>query len=73
MAILHQTSLSLLYYLLKMALFNNNNVLTFNDIYEAIKSSKAVYPDVIKKELVVFKEKFKKELEEEGVNVIIPE
>ena len=35
-------------------------------IYEAIKSSKAVYPDVIIKEIETFKEEFKKELSEEN-------
>ena len=33
----------------------------------------SVYPDVIKKELVVFKEKFEEELAAEGVIVEIPE
>jgi len=49
------------------ALFDNSPEVKFKHIYEAIKSTKAVYPDVIKKELVVFKEKFKDELTEEGV------
>ena len=39
------------------------------NIYDAISSTKAVYPDVIKKELVKFKEIFAKELLEEGVNI----
>ena len=55
------------------ALFDNSNEVKFRHIYEAIKSTKVVYPDVIKKELVVFKEKFKDELADEGIVVEIPE
>lgn len=55
------------------ALFDNSNEVKFKHIYEAIKNTKVVYPDVIKKELVVFKEKFKDELTMEGVTVEIPE
>lgn len=55
------------------ALFDNSNEVKFKHIYEAIKNTKVVYPDVIKKELVQFKEKFKDELTMEGVTVEIPE
>lgn len=55
------------------ALFDNSNEVKFRHIYEAIKTTKAVYPDVIKKELVVFKDTFKDELEAEGVVVEIPD
>mgnify|MGYP003318611085 CR=1 FL=1 len=55
------------------ALYDNQNQVGFKHIYEAIKSTKAVYPDVIKKELVVFKETFKDELSAEGVVVEIPQ
>ena len=54
------------------ALFDNQNEVKFKHILEAVKNTKAVYPDVIKKELVVFKEQFKEELEMEGVVVDIP-
>lgn len=54
------------------ALYDNQNQVGFKHIYEAIKATKAVYPDVIKKELVVFKEMFKDELALEGVVVEIP-
>lgn len=54
------------------ALFDNQNEVKFKHILEAVKTTKAVYPDVIKKELVVFKEQFKDELEAEGVVVEIP-
>lgn len=51
------------------ALFENSSSVTFKNIYDAIRFSKAVYPDVIKKELVVFKEMFKEELKKEHVVV----
>lgn len=52
-------------------IYDNQTNVTFKHIYDAIRFSKAVYPDVIKKELVVFKEKFKDELKEENVVVDI--
>lgn len=51
------------------ALFENSNKVTFKNIYDAIRFTKAVYPDVIKKELVIFKEEFKEELANENVVV----
>ena len=51
------------------ALFENKRTVSFKHIYDAIRFSKAVYPDVIKKELVVFKETFKDEILEENVFV----
>ncbi len=54
------------------ALFNNSNEVKFKHIYEAIRTTKAVYPDVIRKELISFKEIFKDELTSEGVEVEIP-
>ncbi len=53
------------------ALYVNKSMVTFREIYEAIKNTKTVYPDVIKKELAVFKEEFKEELTLEKVNVEI--
>ena len=55
------------------ALYDNQNQVSFKHIYEAVRTTKAVYPDVIKKELVVFKEMFKDELALEGVVVEIPQ
>ena len=55
------------------ALYDNKTEVGFKHIYEAIKYTKAVYPDVIKKELEVFKVQFKDELSAEGVIVEIPE
>lgn len=51
------------------AVYENRQTVSFKNIYDAIRFTKAVYPDVIKKELVVFKETFKEELAIEGVIV----
>lgn len=51
------------------AIYNNRRYVSFKDIYDAIRFTKAVYPDVIKKELVIFKETFKDELQAENVKV----
>ena len=51
------------------AMYENRTSVGFKNIYDAIRSSKAVYPDVIKKELVRFKEIFKDELAFENVKV----
>lgn len=51
------------------AVYENRNTVGFKNIYDAIRFTKAVYPDVIKKELVKFKEEFKEELAQEGVVV----
>ena len=52
------------------ALFDNKQVVTASYVRSAIKNSKAVYPDVIKKYLVVFDEKFKDLLDEDRRNHI---
>lgn len=49
------------------ALFENKKIVEMKHIYEAIKTTKSVYPDVKVKEIAKFKEEFKKELEEERV------
>ena len=54
------------------AIYENNKYVTFKNIYDAIRFSKAVYPDVLKKQLAVFKEKFKDELANEQI-VVDPE
>ena len=66
-------ALTILRQIFSAALFDNSKVIKFKHVYEAIRHTKVVYPDVIKKELVVFKEKFKDELAEEGIVVEIPE
>ena len=55
------------------ALYDNQTQVGFKHIYEAVRTTKAVYPDVIKKELVSFKEIFKDELAAEGVVVEVLE
>ena len=66
-------ALTLLRQAFSAALFDNKQEVSFKHIYESIKNTKAVYPDVIKKELVVFKNEFKDELLAEGVSIEIPE
>lgn len=66
-------SLTLLRQVFSSALFDNQDEIKFKHIYEAIKNTKVVYPDVIKKELKVFKEVFDSELKKEGIIVEIPE
>ena len=51
------------------AVYENRTTVSFKNIYDAIRFTKAVYPDVIKKELVKFKSIFKQELASEGVKV----
>lgn len=47
------------------AVFDNRNEVSILDIRNAIEHSKNIYPDVIKKELINFDEKFKDLIEEE--------
>ena len=51
------------------AIYENKKEVGFKNIYDAIRFSKAVYPDVIKKQLVKFMEIFKDELLSERVVV----
>lgn len=51
------------------AIYENKNKVGFKNIYDAVRFSKAVYPDVIKKQLVKFKEQFFDELALENVVV----
>ena len=51
------------------AIYENRQTVGFKNIYDAIRTTKVVYPDVIKKELVNFSEIFKDELASEGVVV----
>lgn len=53
------------------ALFKNKNEVDVLDVFNAIKTSKRIYPDSIIKELDLFREKFAKLCEEEGI--ILPE
>lgn len=51
------------------AIYENRSTVGFKNIYDAVRFTKAVYPDVIKKELVNFMEIFKDELANERVIV----
>ena len=53
------------------ALFQNRQFVTVEDVYNAIKTSKRIYPDSIVRELAAFKLKFKDVLASEGV--ILPD
>ena len=53
-----------------LALFDNKKEVGILDVYNAIKTSKRIYPDSIVKELTAFRSKFQKICEEE--NVILP-
>lgn len=51
------------------AIYENRKTIDLKNVYDAIRTTKAVYPDVIKKELVRFKEIFKDELKEEKIEI----
>lgn len=51
------------------ALFNNRSEVTIEDVYNAIKTSKRLYPDSIVKELSAFRTKFEDECEREGITL----
>lgn len=44
------------------AIYENRKTINFKNIYDAIKTTKAVYPDVITKEIINFKDIFEEEL-----------
>ncbi len=52
------------------ALFQNKKEVDVLDVYNAIKTSKRIYPDSIVKELALFREKFKDVCEQE--NIVLP-
>ena len=51
-------TLTILQQAFSYAIYNNRRYVSFKDLYDAIRFTKAVYPDVIKKELVVFADEF---------------
>ena len=53
-----------------LALFENKKEVDVIDVYNAIRTSKRIYPDSIVKELEAFRQKFKKFCEEE--NIVLP-
>ncbi len=57
--------LTLLSQAFSQAVFANRTEVTINDIRKAIENSKNIYPDVIRKELVNFDQKFKDLIREE--------
>ena len=62
-------SLSLFSKCFTYARFENSDKVTFKHIYQAIKNCNLVYPDVVKKEIPIFKETFKEYLENEKVEI----
>ena len=62
-------SLALFSKIFTFAKFENADKVSFKHIYEAIKNTNLVYDDVVKKEIPVFKEKFKEFLDKENVEV----
>lgn len=64
-------SLSILTQAFSYALFDNRELVEVIDVYNAIKTSKRIYPDSIVKELKLFKEKFAKLCQME--NVVLPD
>lgn len=57
-------TLTMLQQAFSFAIYDNRNEVNIFDIEKAIKNTKNVYPDVIKKELVRFHEVFKNEIED---------
>lgn len=51
------------------ALFQNKTTVNVEDVYNAIKTSKRIYPDTIIKELALFREKFKDVCSSEGIEL----
>ena len=51
------------------AIYENKKTVGFKNLYDAVRFSKAVYPDVIKKQLIKFKNEFIDELTDENVIV----
>ena len=60
-------SFSVLTAAFSQALFQNRQFVTVLDVYNAIKTSKRIYPDSIIRELNIFREKFKDVVAQEGV------
>lgn len=60
-------SFSVLSQAFSLALFENKNEVGILEVYNAIRTSKRIYPDSIVKELNIFREKFKKICQEEDI------
>ncbi|MEG0026221.1 MAG: AAA family ATPase [Bacilli bacterium] len=64
-------ALSVLAQSFSQALFQNKKEVEIEDVYNAIKTSKRIYPDSIIKELTLFREKFKDICIAENINLPI--
>ena len=64
-------SFSVLTAAFSQALFKNRQYVTVEDVYNAIKTSKRIYPDSIIRELNLFREKFKDIVTQEGITLPI--
>lgn len=64
-------SLSVLAQAFSLALFDNKEKVDLLDAYNAIKTSKRIYPDSIVKELTAFREKFSDMCERENISLPI--
>lgn len=62
-------SLSVLSQAFSLALLENKEQVGIEEVYNAIKTSKRIYPDSIVKELALFREKFKDLCNEEGITL----
>lgn len=62
-------SFSVLTAAFSQALFQNRQYVTVEDVYNAIKTSKRIYPDSIIRELNLFRERFKDVVAQEGVTL----
>lgn len=60
-------SLAILAKIFSYALFDNEKKVSFQHIYNALRNTRSVYPDVIEKDLKIFREQFKAILDEEMV------
>ena len=49
------------------ALYQNKSEVNIEDVYNAIKTSKRIYPDTIIKELELFRTKFESECNKQGI------
>lgn len=62
-------ALALLSKAFSYAKFDNSEFVTFKHFYKAIANCQSVYSDVVKKEIIAFKEQFKDFLEKENVDL----
>jgi len=62
-------SFSVLTAAFSQALFQNRDLVTVEDVYNAIKESKRIYPDSIIRELTAFREKFSDVCAQDGIQL----